>query len=195
MAVVQLATSTDVVAVLGRALTSSEVLRVEPILDKASELFRRRARQTFSNGTSTVRLKVNGGRVYLPQRPVTAVASVVDDAGVVVTYTLADQWLTLNTVLGDKFYGSDAFVTVAYTHGGVPELVRLCIADVARQVLTIDANAQVGVSQHAETRGPFTESSSYATWAVGGSTRLSPEDNALADSYRFRAPSVVVMTS
>lgn len=187
MAVAQLAAHADVVAALGRALTDSETARVGAILDKASELFRGRSGQQFTPGTSTVRLKVNGGRVYLPQRPVTSVPSVVDDDGVDVVYTVAGQWLTIDADSASRT--SSSFVTVEFSHGGaVPDLVRLAIADIARQVLMIDVNAQTGVTQRAQTKGPFTESFSYASWAVGGMTRLSPEDNALADSFKVAVP-------
>lgn len=191
MAVVQLAASTDVVAMLGRDLTTSESARVGEVLDKASELFRWRSKQKFTVGASTVRLKVNGGRVCLEQRPVTSVTSVVDDDGVAVLYTPDGQWLTIDPA--SLSCTSSSFVTVAYAHGGtVPDLIRLTIADIARQVVTIDANAQVGITQHTQTRGPFTESFTYATWAVGGMTRLSPDDNALADSFKVIVPTVRV---
>ncbi|HEX9565108.1 MAG TPA: hypothetical protein VF981_14090, partial [Gemmatimonadaceae bacterium] len=92
MAVVQLASAEDVATALGRDLTPAEGLQVEPILDMASEQFRRRSGQGFTAGSSVVRLKSNGGKVYLPQRPVVAVTSVVDDAGADVEYTRHDQW-------------------------------------------------------------------------------------------------------
>lgn len=176
---------------MGRDLTASELIKVEPILDAASELFRRRSGQTFTTGTSTVRLKVNGGRVYLPQVPVTTVTSVVDDDAVAVTHTLAGQWITLDVYSTSA--DSASFVTVVYAHGGtVPDLVRTTIADLARKVLSIDDRASTGLSQFAHTEGPFTDSGTYAAWAVGGQTMLSPTDAALADSYRVKVPTVWV---
>lgn len=186
MAVVQLASDVDVEAALGRDLTADETARVGAILDKASELFRRRSGQQFTVGTSEVRLKVNGGRVFLPQRPVTAVTTVTDDDGNPVAYTQFKQWLTVPLI-------SHQFVTVAYEHGGeVPDVVRLCIAEIARKVLGIDPNAAAGKVQHTETTGPFTDSDTYATWAQGGQTMLAPDDNALADTFRVRIPNVIV---
>lgn len=194
MSVTQLATKTDVVASLGRALTSAEELQVEPILDLASEQFRRRSGQTFTTGDSVVRLKVNGGRVFLPQSPVVNVTSVVDDAGDDVVFTRADQWLTIDPYsTTDNSY---SFVTVDYSHGGtVPDVVRLTIADVAKKILMVDDKAKVGLSQFAHTEGPFTDSGTFAAWAVGGQTMLSPNDLALADSYRVRVPTVWVQGS
>ena len=186
MTVVQLALAVDVKAALGRDLTTEEAAKIGAILDKASELFRRRSGQQFTTGTSEVRLKVNGGRVYLPQRPVTAVTTVLDDDGVAVEYTRFKQWLTVPLI-------SHEFVTVTYEHGGVvPDVVRLCIAEIARKVLGIDPNAAAGKVQHTETTGPFTDSDTYATWAQGGQTMLAPDDNALADTFRVRIPNVIV---
>lgn len=186
MAVTRLASDVDVEAAIGRDLTSEEDARVGAILDKLSELFRRESGQQFTSGTSTVRLKVNGGRVFLPQRPATAVTTVKDDDGEGVEYTRLGQWLTVPMV-------SHEFVTVAYTHGGdVPDLVRLAVADAARQVLQIAPAAVAGVTQTGTTTGPFSGQESYATWAQGGAARLSPDDVALARSFRVKVPTVWV---
>lgn len=192
MAVVQLASEADVVAALGRGLTNSEAARVGAILDKASELFRHRSGQQFTAGSSLVRLKVTANYVDLPQRPVVAVQSVTQDVagGLALSYDLFQSRLTLDGVR------AGAMVRVAYTHGGdVPDLVRLTIADVARKVLLIDPNAVTGVSQRSETTGPFTEQSTYATWAQGGETRLSPEDNAIADSFRVKSYGSILLSA
>lgn len=190
MAVIQLASAADVASALGRGLTPAETAQVGPILDIASEKFRRRSGQMFTAGTSTVRLKVNGGRVYLPQTPVTAVTTVVDDDAAAVTYTRDGQWLTVPDLV------SSDFVTVTYSHGGtVPDLVRLTIADIAKKVLMVDVRAKTGLSQFTHTEGPFSDSGTYANWAVGGQTMLSPDDNALADSFRVRVPTVWVQSS
>ena len=194
MAVVQLASAADVATELGRDLTASELIQVGPILDKASEKFRRRSGQDFTTGTSEVRLKSNGGMVYLPQRRATSIASVVDDAGVAVAYTIQGQWLTLSSQSASA--NSYSFVTVAYAHGGdVPDLVRLTIAEIAARILLIDSRAKMGLSQFSHTEGPFTDSGTFAAWAVGGQTIASPSDLALADSYRVRVPKVWVATS
>jgi hypothetical protein len=178
MAVVQLASAADVAEVLGRALTSEETVRVEPILDKASELFRRESGQQFTAGSSDVRLRVRSGdTVYLPQNPVTAVTSVTDEDGVDVEFTYRDQAVTVQT--------SVLWVLVEYTHGAdVPDLVRLAVAEIGAVVLRVDSEALAGKSQTQETTGPFSRQSSYASWAIGGATRLSPEDVALARSFR-----------
>lgn len=190
MTVTPLASQTDVVAAIGRALTTEEAARIGAILDKASEQFRRASGQLFTPGTSTVRLKSNGGRVRLPQRPVDTITSVKDDAGNLVAYTQFKS--TLTTTLR-----SDQFVIVDYTHGAseVPDEVRLCIAEVGKRVLEIPATARSGLSQFSETDGPFSKSGTFAAWAVGGQTMLSPDDVALAKSYRVAMGSLIVMSS
>jgi len=186
MAVTQLASQADVEAALGRDLTSDEASRVDAILDKASELFRRRSGQDFTVGSSQVRLRVSDGKVYLPQRPVIAVTEVIDDDGNAYSTRRFKQQLTLTDCLAE-------FVIVTYSHGGdVPDVVRLCIADIARKVLSIDPSAVKGMTQYSETTGPFTEQQTYAAWAVGGQTMLAPDDAALADSFRRRLPSLIV---
>src|SRR5690606_23180733 len=121
MTVTQLASAADVKKALGRDLTAEELIKIEPVLDKASELFRLRSGQQFTPGTSTVRLKVNGGEVRLPQRPVVSVESVTDDHGNPVSYSLFGSVLTTHL-------RSHEFVRVSYTHGGeVPDVVRTAI--------------------------------------------------------------------
>lgn len=186
MSVIQLASQTDVEAGLGRDLTPDELLRVEAILGKASELFRLASGQQFTAGRSEVRVKVNGGRAFLKQSPVNDIHSVTTDNGRDVPFTVFKQWLTVPKL-------SHEFVIVDYEHGGVvPDLVRLTVADVARQVLSISPNAVEGVTNQSNTAGPFSEQQTYATWAQGGATRLSPEDMTVARSFKRRIPNVWV---
>lgn len=183
-----LANVEDVETVLGRQVASEEVGRVEAILAKASALFRLHSKQEFTPGDSVSRLKVNGGRVRLPQYPAVDVRSVVDDDGSAVEYRRAGQWLTV-------CLGSHEHVTVDYTHGGeVPDLVRLTVAEVAKKILSIDPMAAAGASQVGETTGPYTDQITYATWAQGGQTMLAPDDLAIARSFRPRTPRMWVQS-
>jgi len=171
-----LAEAGDVVALAGRSLTTEEAEKVVGVLTKLSGLFRRAAGdQQFTAGTSTVRLRAYAATVWLKQHPVVSVDQVLTDDGNPVTFKLVGQTLTVDT--------AERFVTVTYTHGGdVPDVVRTTIADAARQVLQIAPEAREGVTQ--QTSSVF--SRSYAQWALGGQTRLSPDDVALAKSYRRR---------
>jgi hypothetical protein len=190
--VVPLASEKDVEASIGRALTIDEHDRVGAILDKASELFRRRSGQQFTPGSSEVRVRVIADKVTLTQRPVVDVISVTGDTNgaSAIGFERFKSQLTLESV------PSGRMVRVKYTHGGeVPELVRLCIADVARKVLQIPGRAAAGVTQRSEGTGPFNESETYATWAVGGQTMLAPDDLAIADGYRVKTYGAIIMST
>lgn len=185
-----LATVDDVVAYFG-PMTSAQQDRAERILAKASALFRRTARRDFTAGETTVRLKVSGGEVYLEQIPATAVTDVTDDAGIDIVHELHGQRLTL-TRNGCPL-ASHEFVTVTYTYSTlIPDDVRETIAEIAAKVLRIPAAAAAGLASQTRSAGPFSESNTYATWAVGGATSLSPEDQKLAESYRYRGTQVIV---
>ena len=179
----------DVEAILGSPVMPQEIPRVTRILETVSESFRRESRQQLTPGSSHVRLKVNGGRVHLPQRPATDVISVADDSGQPVTWTRQHQWLRVQL-------GSDAFVTVTYEHGypDVPANVRECVARAAWRAFTVSDDAARGVTQKMNTMGDLTHQESLAPWAAEGqATGLSPADMALARSYRPRVPKVWVM--
>ncbi|MDO8308567.1 MAG: hypothetical protein Q7V58_09480 [Actinomycetota bacterium] len=196
MTVTQLAEAADVAAVLGRSLTATESTKVEPVLDRLSQQFRRLSKQLFTPGSSTVRLRVHGGDVYLPQVPVVAVEAVIDDDANAVTYTRMDQWLSVTDPPEYAGLGGPlAFVRVTYTHGDavVPDEVRLCIAEAAKRAILIPDAAASGATQHTETAGSLTESTSFAAWAVGGQSLLSPDDRAFAKSFRLRYPRLIVM--
>ena len=181
-----LASSEDVEAQLGRELTDAESGRVDDILAKASALFRDKSGQDFTPGRSVRRLKVNGGRVRLPQTPVVEVHSVTLDDGAPVDHDLFGQWLTVPLA-------SHEFVRVDYEHGGdVPDLVRITIAEVVAKVIRIDRNAAAGVATHQLSAGQYQESRTYAGWALGGGTSLAPEDEKVALSFRYKGSQVVV---
>lgn len=172
-------------------LTSAQEERATGILAKASGLFRRSARRVFTAGETTVRLKVNGGEVYLEQIPATAVSEVLADDGTDIDHELTGQRLTL-TRNGCPL-ASHEFVTVTYTHDElVPDEVRETIAEIAAKVLRIPAAAAAGLASQTRSAGPFSESNTYAGWAIGGATSLSPEDRALAESYRYRGTQAIV---
>lgn len=77
-----LATTDDLAARLGRVLSGTEQVRAGALLDDASALIRAYTGQTFTQVVGDVAvLRVQGGIVRLPQRPVTAVTSVVAIGG------------------------------------------------------------------------------------------------------------------
>lgn len=172
----------DVEAALGRTLSDEEKPRALFVADKLSEDFRKRARQTFAVETYVHRLKVDGGgRVFPTRAPLVEVLAVFTDEGAPVTYEKRHGYIYVRAWCSD-------FVVVTYTAGltEVPAAVRLQVADSVRRILLIPDAAAQGATQATETTGPFTQSRQYATWAVGGQVLLSPDDKALADSYRPR---------
>lgn len=182
-----LAGSDDVAHVLKRDLEDSEVLAVEDLLLKASQVFRIVSKQHFTEGTSTVRLKVNGGRVRLDQRPVTAVTAVVDDDGDDVTYTRTGSWLRVDL-------DSSRFVTVTYTHGGdVPDEVRVTVAEMVARALSIPEDVKAGARSMTDTAGPVTQITSYGDSAQRG-VGLTPDERELAQSYLWPGGQVIVQT-
>ena len=180
---VPLVTVEDIEAALGRPLTDSESARATFIADKLAEAFKARARQTFTVEQYTHRLKVDaGGRVVPTRAPLVAVEAVTTDDGQAIPYHVRHGFIQVTSPANE-------FVVVTYTAGlaEVPAAVRLQLADSVRRILLIpDAVAQ-GATQMTETTGPFTQTRQYATWAVGGQSLLSPDDQALADAYRPRS--------
>ena len=180
-----LATKEDVVKALGRDLTASETKQVDVHLLKVSELFRLEARQQFTLGRSTNRLRVTAGALTLPQRPVRAVLTV--DGEPADRFTLIGQRLEVPVPTGTT-------VVVDYEHGSdeVPDLVTLTVAGIVAQLFEADPRARAGVSQRGETRGPFSSQETYAAWAQGAAPRLAPDDVRTAQSYRVKSYGLIV---
>lgn len=172
----------DIEAALGRTLSDEEKPRALFVADKLSAAFRQRARQTFAVETYVHRLKVDAdGRVFPTRAPLVEVLAVFTDEGAPVEYEKRHGHIFVRAWCSD-------FVVVTYKAGltEVPVAVRLQLADSVRRVLLIPDAAAQGATQATDTTGPFTQTRQYATWAVGGQALLSPDDQALADSYRPR---------
>lgn len=174
-----LATVEDVEAAFGGEMTAEQKSRADFVLAKLSAAFRRSARQTFTVETYTHRLKVDAGHVLPHRTPVVEVINVFDDEGTQIPHDLIRGFIRVPRT-------TEAFVTVTYKAGlnKVPEDVKLQIADSARRILAIMPEATAGVTQVSMTVGPFSESRQLASWAVGGQALLSPDDEALAVTYR-----------
>lgn len=137
-----LATDLDIEVRLGRSLSDVEAIRVVPLLQDASASIRNYTRQTISEVTGDIiQVKVRAGRVRLPQRPVTAVTSVVSIAGDPVLYLWPfDDTVIVGTNTPDAFAwvpwlnGTPA-VIVQYSHGWNPvpdDIVGVCCSIVLR---------------------------------------------------------------
>lgn len=115
-----LATPADLARYLGLpAFTGEDEQRALLVLRLAASTVRRRTRQTFTSGSSTVALPVPDGEwLSLPERPVVSVTSVTVDGLVVSGWSLingrvyrAGGWSAITPI-----------VTVTFEHGGrVPD--------------------------------------------------------------------------
>ncbi|GGR71374.1 hypothetical protein GCM10010252_07140 [Streptomyces aureoverticillatus] len=143
------------------------------VLDVASTIVRREARQNFTRGTSSATLYAYDGWAVLPQRPVVSVAEVRRRGGQLVP---ADRW----QLVRDRVHvlGGDQAVTVTYTHGyaSVP-------ADVLAVVLTLASRVLSNPSDlRQESVGSV--SVTYSAETIGAS--LAPADRDLLARYRRR---------
>lgn len=199
-----LAAAADVAAELGLSneseLSTEQANRIPSLLLKASWKFRRAADRQFTAATYTQRLQVVGGRVRLPEDPVTDVASVVDDAGNTVTYTRIGQWLDVSRhhtydtsfMCHDRFdVESGWFVTATYTGGGVPDEVRVTVAGIVARQLGLDPAATTGVKNVAQTMGPFSESKQFFDWAADA-VAFTDEEQAFAESFRYQGTTPII---
>lgn len=187
-----LAADTDVRNVLQRDLTTDEAAACETLLNAASDRFRSEARQQFTTGESTVRLKLNGRRTRLEQVPAIDVSSVTDDNGDPVDYTWSaaiPQWLVIDR-------DSSTFVTVTYSHGAdeVPDRVRVAVAEMVARALIVPEEVMAGARQIDEQAGPVQISTGWFASAPTGGLQLSDEDRALARSFWWKGGQVVVQT-
>lgn len=197
-----LAEASDVAAALGVAegeLTPAQVLRIPPLLAKASYLFRIAAGRQFTPDTYTHRLKVNGGRVRLLESPVESVSSVVDDSGNQVTYTRNGAWLIVeghhNHNNSFDCYqpagGSDWFATVVYDGGEIPAVVTASVAQMVATTLQVDPAVATGAKRVESTAGPFQSRVEFFDGTTA-TVALSDDDRALAASFRYPGTHVIV---
>jgi hypothetical protein len=141
------------------------------VLDVASAIVRREARQSFTRGTSSALLYPREGWAVLPQRPVVSVQGVT-----VAGKPLApDRW----QLVRDRVrVPDDQPVTVTYTHGyaAVPGDVLAVVLTLAGRVLTNPADLRQ------ESVG--SASVTYSAETIGAS--LAPADRDLLARYRKR---------
>lgn len=194
-----LATSDDVVGRLGRALTTSEVVRIDALLTDVSSAVRAYTGQTFTSEETTALLTIRNREVRLPQHPVTAIGAVEDglgnslpfiwlDGDVVISLVSAsylNSW-ELNVLPGTRI-GKAA---VTYTHGyaTIPDdIVGLVCQIVGRALGTPSTDA--GKTSETITNYSYTIGSAAAQGAFG----IMDEEKRLLDRYRFLAAPAAMM--
>lgn len=192
-----LATSDDVVERLGRALTAAESARIDTLLIDASNAVRAYSNQNFTAEESTVTLKVNNRAVRLPQRPITAVASVQDvlDNAVSFTWYAGDEFITLPSLLYLNAFELNfppgytiGRVKVAYTHGydTTPDDVVGIAAQIAARALGTPADE---TGEPSETIGSY----SHGPTMASGPFALLDDEKRILDRYRVGAGPIPVL--
>ncbi len=203
-----LATKPDLAARLGRDFTSDEAARVDALLADSSALVRAYTGQDFAAvAAQTVTLRAQGGMIRLPQRPVTAVDSVVA-IGINGTpdVTLVDWWwdgldtirlgagnyvINLPEVWWDDEDGYPGTFSVTYRPGYVDSPADV-VAVVCGMVLrTLTAPTAVG-GVVSESIGPYSYRLESA--GVGTSVSMSEADRRVLDRYRRKAGTMTVRT-
>lgn len=160
--------------------------RATAVLDDVSAAVRNYTGQQITAGSSTIRLRVHGGRVTLPQRPVTDVTAVTDINGATVSCTwdgLDIVRLTIPTVLAFEYdYPSTVDVvdvTYDYGYASVPDDIVTVVCNVAARCLATGAE-MAGVTQ--ESIAGY--SVSYGAIGASGPVGFFRQEQAVLDAYR-----------
>lgn len=191
-----LATAADLEARLGRDLDATETIRAEALLASASARVRAYTGQTFEESTTTDRVRVRNGRVRLPQRPVTAVASVVDVEGTAVEFTWHAGDFVNVAALGplrrfdvEPYRNGVAWLDVTYTHGyaTIPADVVEVVCSIVLRALGSDPSASA-ITQES------VEGYSYSMGAAGaaGAVGMLNDEKAALDVYRRKGGTIRV---
>lgn len=188
-----LATSSDVVGRLGRALTTEETAKIAALILDASSSVVAYTGQTFLEAETTALLPIRNRAVRLPLRPVTAVSTVIDQFGnslpfiwipTDTTVTLASStWINafeLNILPWTRI--SKANVTYTHGYADVPDDVIGITCQVVGRALAVpmSESAYVTVSES------ITNYSETTTTAGprGGAFGLLPDEKRILDRYR-----------
>jgi hypothetical protein len=180
-----LASIDDVAARLGRTLSDDEEMRVGALLDDASAAVRSYTGQGFTAEETTARLTPRNGKLVLPQRPVTAVATVqtVDGDDLVFTWWSGDKVTVGATNLNwFEVYGNPTQpVDVTYTHGyaAVPDDVVAVVCQIVGRAMTRPAD-EAGFTQESVAGYSYSLGAAAAAGAVG----MLSDEKAVLDRYR-----------
>jgi len=193
-----LASVDDVASRLGRDVTETEAIRLEPLLSDASAQVRRYCRRDFlMHAAETQVLYGHDGEIYLPGSPVQSVQSVALDGGGTFLPDIPVPWFTFDGVQTIRLGAGSGIINlpeawsetgeypgtykVTYTWGyaDVPDDVNMVVANAALSVLTAPT-AAAGVI--GESIGPY----SYRLERGGGgvAVALSAADLMLLKDYR-----------
>jgi hypothetical protein len=195
-----LAQVSDVEARLNRELSDAELVRIASLLADASAAVRARAGQVFTVvEDDEVTLTRTGGRLILPQRPVTEVASVEDPSGntVLHNWTTGDDWVDVAANVPDSFAwvpwrGGIQRYTVTYTHGYVeiPDDIVGVVCQIAARALGRPAD-QAGITQENIDGYGYSIGSAAASGGFG----MLDAEREVCDRYRRARPSISMHAS
>lgn len=172
-----LATVADLQDRLGRALDATETTRAGALLEGASARVRTYTGQQFEQSTTTNRLRVRNGSIRLSQRPVTAVTTVKDTDGNVLTHT----WHAGDRLdVADQLTG--VWLDVTYTHGyaTIPDDIVEVVCQMVLRTFGLPSES-AGITQQAAGSFSYSVSAAAAAGAVG---MLADERAALAPYRR-----------
>lgn len=186
MALDPLATTDDLAGRLGRELTDAETDQAELLLADASASVRAYTGQQFTQLEVTSRIRVRGGVVRLPQRPVAAVASVADPDGNDLEFTwYAGDRITLSSPW------AATWVDVTYTPGyeEIPADIVAVVCQIAGRAFGRPAD-QTGLAS--ETIGQYSYQVGGA--AAAGAVGMLADERAVLDRYRRVGGTASVLT-
>ena len=219
MTLAPLAITDDVAAILGRALTAPEITYATRLLAMASGIVRRYTRQDLTLVTGDVITVPGtwGHTIMLPQRPVTAITSVVINGAnpAYASWKLIDDELSILTgsfqpdygsslwggtglwgpagsyigpqATGASWQGPQAVVTITYSHGYAT--IPDDIANEVAGMAALQMSSPVGIDK--EVVGGY--QAVYAKSPVGGMS-LTAESKSVLNFYRKRNASVSIAT-
>ncbi len=207
-----LATVADLEARIGRSLTTTEEARADALLADASALIRGYTKQDFEQvEDDVVELPVAGAFIRLPQRPVTAVSSVValgyapvpdltlpegtwgwDGIDQVEIYPVAsDVWVSLPETLYDT--GGPGTYRITYDHGyaTIPaDVVAVCCRMVLAVLLAptmTEGLVQERIGQYSYQYGQAPGQAS-----PGATVRLGDDDRDVLSRYKRTSGTIAV---
>lgn len=151
-----LASIEDFAHVSGQPVDPAEEDRVVRLLEMASDTVRSYTSQRISRETATQTLRCDGGRIWLPQRPVVEVVA-VEVGGQATSYVRCGDTLHIDADV------CDVDVTYTYGYDPVPGEIAATVALLAARLAVNGA----GVKQ--ESVGSY--SVTYASGDAGGLTR------------------------
>lgn len=189
-----LASITDVECRLGRSLTDAESDRMECLLRDASAAVRAYTGQQITAGTTTARLKVKGGMIRLPQRPVTEVSAVATTGGTALFHTWsAGSQIWLSTYLPSanlaphRNAGQYADVTYAHGYDVTPDDIVAVVCQMATRAFGTSPD-QTGVQSETVVSYSYQLGAAAAAGGIG----MLPAERQVLD--RYKAPAGPIMS-